>query len=103
MNGFSTVIPAKAGIQWPKSSVSLRKCSLWRCLDSGFRRRDGVGISYAIALTEGAPTLDTKTAQACDWRRENVPPDRQARRREVEALGYVTAVWRTMAGISKAT
>ena len=47
---LSTVIPAKAGIQWLKSSMLLRKCSLRRCLDSGFRRSDGVGISYAIAL-----------------------------------------------------
>ena len=57
MNGFSTVIPAKAGIQWPKSSVSLRKCSLWRCLDSGESRSDRVGISYAIALAVSFASL----------------------------------------------
>ena len=64
INGFSTVIPAKAGIQWPKSSVSLRKCSLCRCLDSGESRSDGVGISYAIALEaspEAAPAATPET------------------------------------------
>ena len=45
----TTVIPAKAGIQCPKSVVSLRKSSRLQALDSGFRRSGVAVISYAIA------------------------------------------------------
>ena len=46
------VIPAKAGIQCWNSVISFRKSSLSHTLDSGFRRSDGVVISYAIPLQQ---------------------------------------------------
>ena len=58
MSGLTPVIPAKAGIQNPNPVVSLRDSSAWRIMDSGFRRRDGVGISYAIALRNEFGSVD---------------------------------------------
>ena len=57
MNGFGAVIPAKAGIQRPNMVTPFRKWGMPRVLDSGFRRSDGVGISYAIALSEQLPRI----------------------------------------------
>ena len=39
-----SVIPAKAGIQWPNQAVSIQKSGIPHILDSGFRRSDGVAI-----------------------------------------------------------
>ena len=50
MNGFNAVIPAKAGIQWPKSLRAFLIRSSFALIDSGFHRSEEVGISYAIAL-----------------------------------------------------
>ena len=57
MNGFCTVIPAKAGIQCPKAVASLGTLSLSQALDSGFRRSDAVVSSYAIAMRDEARAL----------------------------------------------
>ncbi len=44
MSGLMSVIPAKAGIQWPNQAVCIRKFGIPHILDSGFRRSDGVAI-----------------------------------------------------------
>ena len=57
MNGFSTVIPAKVtdaplpcGYPVTETGSLIAKPCILHALDSGFRRSDGVVISYAIAL-----------------------------------------------------
>ena len=56
-----SVIPAKAGIQGLNQVVSYRKSGTPRTLDSGFRRSDGVVISYAIALLPFTSSLAKPT------------------------------------------
>ena len=64
MNGFGAVIPAKAGIQRPNMATPFRKSDMSRVLDSGFRRSDRVGISYAIAL--GRTLDDCEVIAGCN-------------------------------------